>query len=143
MSSAPAFLNCRVKRVDGSPVLGIYVRSFLLAQLSTVYYGYSDSEGQVCVWTQYDKMDQGKYWLCCSEGSTWRILFDILNHPFQGVSTDLRICENDDANANVTVTVAPNILALSNGTFEEIARSYGVTAVPTNPGSLSPHFLGR
>lgn len=77
VSANTMFLNCAVRKVDGSPIVGIPIRSFYLAQPSVVYCGYSDS-AEVRFWSCPDTMDQRTYAVCCPEGSDWRIF---LNSP--------------------------------------------------------------
>lgn len=143
MSANPVFLNCRVRKVDGSPVAGIYARSLCLAQPSTVFDGCTDSAGEIWGWSHHqDTTDQGQYWLRCSEGSYWRVFIDIPNHPFPSLSADLCISGNTDTHANITLIIAPHTVAISNGSMEDISRRNGISLRDLTPGSTGPYIAG-
>lgn len=136
------FLNCTVRTVDEIPLVGVPIHSFYLGDSAIVYYGYSDSTGQVRLWYRPDTSDHRQYPIICPPGSRWRLSFEVPDHPFPGISVDLHVPFNGttDANANVTLTIAPSTIALSNGSFEEISRRNGI--YPDSPLS-GPYLLSR
>lgn len=143
MSSTPLFLNCRIRAADGSPIEGLQVRSFLLAQPETVYAGRTNSRGEVQAWSRHGA-GESKFWLCCPNGSDWRFIFDVPDHVFPTVSTDFHV--SGHADANITLTIAPSTIALSNGSFEDIAERHNVR-VPfepdSGPSTTEARILGR
>lgn len=54
------------------------------------------------------------------------------DHVFPAVSTDFHV--SGHADANITLTIAPSTIALSNGSFEDIAERHNVR-VPFDPDS--------
>lgn len=142
MPANTVFLNCRVRRGDGSPVVGVHVRSVHLAQPETIFDGYTDSSVELWEWYDHHTTEPRKCWLRCSEGSHWRILFEVTNHTFPGISADLGICGTSNNNANITLTIASNTFALSNGSVENISRRSGVDLRDLTPGSPGPYFVG-
>ncbi|CAN8096763.1 unnamed protein product [Discula destructiva] len=143
MSANPLFLNCRVRKADGDPIEGIQVRAFSLAQPDIVYFGRSNDRGVVSSWSR-GSTDEPKLWLCCSDDSAWRFNFDVPDHAFPCTSIDFRVAGHADA--NVTLTIAPSTVALSNGSFEDIAARHNVSwPLDANHSSppTGPLFVGR
>lgn len=146
MSIPSIYLTCSVRKADGTPVLGIQIRSFCLANPATVYHGYSDSSGEVKTWCHQDDMNQPKFWLYCPEDSDWRVLFDLPSHAFRGISIDLHISGNANANANITATIAPGIIALSNESFKntpQFNQFNGVSDLDAISKCSGPRLMGR
>lgn len=140
MSANPIFLNCKVRKADGAPIVGVHVRSLCLSQPTTIFEGCTDFTGQIWSWAHHGTMDQQTYHLNCSQGSYWRILFDIPDHAFPGISADLHISGNTDAHANVTLTITPDTVTFSNGSMENISQYSSL--LERTPGSIGPHFVG-
>lgn len=121
-------LNCTVRNVDGDPIMGIPIYSFYLAEPSKMYFGYSNSAGEVRFWSCPGSNDYQQYSIICPQGSKWRIFFQIPYHPFSGISADLCIPLHGttDANANITLNIAPGMIAFSNGAFIDVSPQQGL-----------------
>lgn len=138
--SISTFLNCRVVAVEGHPLSGVQAFCICLSRPNIVYSGYTNENGEIWDWYNYhtDDIDSARFWLRCSQGSHWRIIFDIPDHTFSSVSANLCISGDTDSHSNVTVTVAPDTIACSNGSFSDILQRNSDS--PINSASESDHL---
>lgn len=121
-------LNCTVRTVDDAPIVGVRAHALYMEEPDRVYCGSSDSVGKIWFWSYPDSSNHRKYSIDCPQGSKWRVFFEVPDHPFPSISVDLHVPHGDltDANTNVTLTIAPETVALSNGSFGEIGQRNGV-----------------